>query len=80
MGKPIVATAVAARGIKYTDGKNILIADTPQAFVDCVRRCLSEPATAASMGSAAVELIKTEYNIEKQTERIISFYNKITNC
>ena len=80
MGKPVVATTVAARGINYSEGENILIADTPQAFVDCIRRCIDEPATAAAIGSAAVELIKTEYNIKKQTERIVSFYGKITNC
>lgn len=80
MGKPVVATSVAARGIKYTDGDNILIADTPQAFVESIRLCLSSPDKAAAVGSAAVNLIKTEYNIERQTENILSFYRKITNC
>ena len=80
MGKPVVATSVAARGIKYTDGENLLIADTPQDFVDQLRRCFSTSGVATAIGSAAVELVKSEYNIEKQTENIISFYHQITNC
>lgn len=80
MGKPVVATSVAARGIKYTDGENLLIADTPQDFVDQLRRCFSTSGVSTAIGSAAVELVKSEYNIEKQTENIISFYHQITNC
>ena len=80
MGKPVVATSVAARGIKYTDGDNLLIADTPQAFIERIRLCLTSPTMASAIGSAAVNLVKTEYNLGRQTENILSFYRQITNC
>ena len=32
LGKPIIATSIAAEGIAYTDGENLLIADTPEVF------------------------------------------------
>lgn len=77
MGKPVVATTVAARGIKYSDGENILIADSPQAFVEKIRQCIDNADFASKVGSSARMLIESEYNIQKQTERIMSFYNKI---
>jgi len=36
VGLPVVATALAAEGMSLTDGKNILIANQPQRFVDAV--------------------------------------------
>ena len=77
MGKPVVATTVAARGIKYSDGENILIANSPQAFVEKIRQCIDNADSASKVGSSARMLIESEYNIQKQTEKIMSFYNKI---
>ncbi|QQS27764.1 MAG: glycosyltransferase [Sphingobacteriales bacterium] len=34
LGKPIVATSIAAEGIEYSDGKNILIADSAERFAE----------------------------------------------
>lgn len=77
MGKPVVATTVAARGIKYTEGENILIADSPQDFVKKIRDCVDDPEYAATIGSSAKMLIESEYTIQQQTEKLISFYNRI---
>ncbi len=32
MGKAVVSTTIGAEGLEYTDGRDILIADTPAAF------------------------------------------------
>ena len=36
MGKAVVATTIGAEGINYTTGKDIMIADTPEAFCEAV--------------------------------------------
>jgi glycosyltransferase involved in cell wall biosynthesis len=57
-GVPVVATTVGAEGIAYRAGENILIADTPQTFAECVLSILRDPALAAQLalgGRAAVE-------------------------
>ncbi len=41
-GLPIISTTIGAEGIQYQDGENILIADQPQPFADCVVRVLQD--------------------------------------
>lgn len=77
MGKPVVATTVAARGIEYTDGKDILIADTPEMFVKQIKHCLCDAGVAGTIGEEAAKLIRCKYNIDNQTERIVGFYQQI---
>jgi sugar transferase (PEP-CTERM/EpsH1 system associated) len=43
MGLPVVSTTVGAEGLEIRPGENILIADSPSAFVDSVLRLLSDP-------------------------------------
>ena len=57
-GVPVVATTIGAEGITYRAGENILIADTPQEFAECVLAILRDPALAEQLslaGRAAVE-------------------------
>jgi glycosyltransferase involved in cell wall biosynthesis len=42
-GVPIVSTSIGAEGIELEDGRNILIADEPQALADAVVRVLRDP-------------------------------------
>jgi len=77
MGKPVVATSVAARGIDYTDGRDILIADTPEQFVRQIKHCLCDLGVAESIGAAAQSLIRGQYNLNVQADKIIDFYRRI---
>ncbi|MCI0395214.1 MAG: glycosyltransferase, partial [Chloroflexi bacterium] len=43
-GLPVVSTTIGAEGICYQDGRDLLIADSPEAFAQAVIRLLSEPA------------------------------------
>jgi glycosyltransferase involved in cell wall biosynthesis len=57
-GVPVVATTIGAEGITYRAGENLLIADTPRAFAECVLAILRDPALAEQLslgGRAAVE-------------------------
>lgn len=76
MGKTVITTTVGAQGIDYTDGVDILIADTPQQFADQVKRCLSDDAFCRSVGQAAAALIARQYNIGLLTDQLIDFYNQ----
>lgn len=76
MGKPVVATSVAARGINYTDGQDILIADTPAQFVSQIKRCLQDTSLAGHIAAAAMTLIGNQYDGKKQIKKIIDFYQQ----
>jgi len=40
MGKAIISTTIGAEGIGYTNGKDILIADSPDEFIAAIERCI----------------------------------------
>ncbi len=76
VGKTVITTTVGAQGIDYTDGVNILIADTPQQFADQIKRCLDDDAFCRSVGQAAARLIVEQYNVDSLTDRLLEFYTK----
>ena len=78
LGKTVITTAVGAQGIDYTDGENILIANTPDEFARHVSRCLDNPLRCRQIGEAAARLVRERYNTGTLTEQLITFYKRIT--
>lgn len=78
-GKAVITTHVGAEGIKYTDGTNILIADTPEQFVEQIQRCVSQPEFCRQVGQNAYALICEEYGNERLAQKVIDFYQKLIN-
>lgn len=76
IGKTVVTTTVGAQGIDYTDGENILIADTPEQFARQIKRCLDDDAFCSRVGEAAARLVADRYDRKKLAEELIEFYNK----
>ena len=74
LGKPVVTTSVGAEGIGCTDGKDVLIADTPQQFVEQLQRCVDNPDFCRQLGLNASRLIVEQYGSEMLTERLLDFY------
>jgi glycosyltransferase involved in cell wall biosynthesis len=67
---------VGAQGIDYTDGENILIADTPEQFAHQIKRCLEDDAFCNRIGEAAARLVADQYDRKKLAEELIEFYDK----
>lgn len=76
IGKTVITTTVGAQGIDYTDGENILIADTPEQFARQIKRCLDDDAFCSRVGEAAAQLVADQYDRKKLAEKLIEFYNK----
>lgn len=76
LGKAVVTTTVGAQGIDYTDGENILIANTPDEFARQIERLLSDDSYCRRVGEAARQLVTEEYNIKRLTERLLQFYER----
>ena len=76
VGKVVVTTTVGAQGIDYTDGVNLLIANTPQEFARQIKRCLDDEEFCRRVGDAAARLIAEQYNESVLAERLVDFYNK----
>jgi glycosyltransferase involved in cell wall biosynthesis len=53
MGKALVSTSIGAEGLDVKHGRDVLLADTPESFSDCVQRLLREPELRRSYERAA---------------------------
>ena len=73
LSKTIVSTSIGAEGIEYTDGKNILIGDSPQDFADKVLLVLNDPQKSREIGIEARKFVcgKYDWNIIGQKLKTI---------
>jgi sugar transferase (PEP-CTERM/EpsH1 system associated) len=65
-GLPVIATSMGAEGIDYTDGTNILIADNPDSFFECIEQLVSNKLLYQSIKESALQLIKHNYSWDAQ--------------
>ncbi len=77
MGKAVIATTIGAEGINYTRGKDIMIADTPEAFREAVKYLYENPEHRIKIGNNARRLILEEHNNPALVERLGNFYREI---
>ena len=78
-GKAVVTTTVGAEGIGCTDGKDVLIANTPEQFVEQLQRCVDDPDFRKQIGGNAIRLIAEQYSNEQLTQQLLAFYDKLLN-
>jgi len=62
MARPIVSTTLGAEGIEGVPGRDLLIADEPEAFAKATLRVLDDPAFAKSVGEAGRRLAEEKYS------------------
>jgi glycosyltransferase involved in cell wall biosynthesis len=72
IGKTVITTSIGLKGIMAIDKKHVLIADTPQMFVEAVRFCMEEPFACEQIGKNAQEFIKENHN----NKRIAVLFDK----
>jgi glycosyltransferase involved in cell wall biosynthesis len=64
-GTPVVSTTLGAEGIPVRDGKELLIADTPQDFAAAIIQFLDHPVLARSTAQALGSLVASEFALPK---------------
>ncbi|MFP6746059.1 MAG: glycosyltransferase family 4 protein [Alphaproteobacteria bacterium] len=75
MAKPVVSTTIGAEGIEIDPGRNILIADTEDAFAEACLILIADPTLRHRLGSAARYQIEEKYTeevIAKEFGRIVA--------
>jgi len=77
MGKAIVSTTRGAEGIEAVDGRDLVIADTPQAFAGAVNRLLAAPREAEALGAAARRLAEARYAWSAAAHALEAFYDAL---
>ena len=61
-GVPIVSTTIGAEGIAVEDGRDILIADEPEAMAEAVIRVLRDPALGQRLRANGRDCVEARYN------------------
>lgn len=69
-GRPVVSTSLGAEGLAVTDGQDILLADTPQAFTQAVARLLDDPALWARLVTNGRRLVEHRYSREAAAQAL----------
>jgi glycosyltransferase involved in cell wall biosynthesis len=62
MGKPVVSTRIGTEGLDFSDGQEILIADSPEEFAQAVARLLTDPILRSEMGKAGRSRVLQNYS------------------
>jgi glycosyltransferase involved in cell wall biosynthesis len=73
-GVPVVATRAGARGLDATDGRELLLADEPEAFVLALRRLHAEAGLAAALVAAGRERLAARHEPGAVAARLTEVY------
>jgi len=73
-GKVVITTSLGATGIPYEDGKNILIANSSDEFVQKIRLLHDHPDLIALIGTEARKLAEVEFDLKKLSSKLTYFY------
>jgi len=76
LSKAIVSTSIGAEGIEYTDGRNILIGDTPQEFADKVLLALNDRSRSREIGIEARKFVCEKYDWNIIGEKLKRIYEE----
>jgi polysaccharide biosynthesis protein PslH len=74
MGRPVVSTTIGAEGLEVKDGRELLVADGPEAFAAAVRRVLEDEPLARALGAAGRACVERRYGwpaIASELERFL---------
>ena len=77
LGKAIVATTMAAEGLKIRHGNHLLIADEPNAFADCISMLIEKPGMLEVIGRHARQYSRSAFDNHTIIEKLLAFYQKL---
>ncbi|NND95402.1 MAG: glycosyltransferase family 4 protein [Flavobacteriales bacterium] len=77
LGKVIISTSIGAEGIGVTNGKNILLADSPAEFQKCLNDLLVNPHLMNELSRNARSFIERNFDNSILTRNLLAFYSKI---
>ncbi|MCB0733897.1 MAG: glycosyltransferase [Flavobacteriales bacterium] len=73
-GKIVISTTIGAQGIRYTSDSDILLADTPEQFMEVFNRLLSNQELQQKLMQNGRKLIEEEYSNQSVIKRLLDFY------
>lgn len=77
VGMPIVTTRLGAEGLSVQEGREVLFADTPHEFVQCVERIRTSPELRQSLAVHGRNYVLENHQLSKLGAKLESLYERI---
>jgi glycosyltransferase involved in cell wall biosynthesis len=77
LGKVIITTSLGLEGIPATHMDNILIADTPEQFIECLEYIQANPGEKSRLGRNAVQFVSERYDTFKVASGLVHKYQSL---
>ena len=77
MGKPVVSTTIGAEGLRVSDGKNICLRDTPEAFAKEVVHLLDDRKARDILGENGRRTVEQQYRWEELGRKLSEYVCRI---
>jgi glycosyltransferase involved in cell wall biosynthesis len=77
LGKAIVTSTIGAEGIGYQDGKDILIANTPEEYISSITKCLWDKKFYSALGTNAKHSAAKQFGYPAVAKKIEKFYTSL---
>ena len=78
MAKPVISTTIGAEGLPLRDGRDLLIADEPEAFARAVICTLKDQRLARQLGEQARSLVCEQFGWERAAHSFIEICEGVT--
>jgi glycosyltransferase involved in cell wall biosynthesis len=76
LGKTVITTSIGTEGINTVNNENILIADTPNDFLECMERIYNDKSLHDKISHNAIEFVNKYFNNDTIASGLIDFYKK----
>jgi len=73
-GKVVITTSLGVTGIPYVNGKNILIADSPEDFLKQIKWLNDNPESIQTISTEARKLAEREFDLSSLSSKLTYFY------
>lgn len=76
-GLPCIGTSIATEGMSLTHEKNILIADTPSAFSDCIINLYSNSSLWEKLSNEGLAFVQQNFSLNVAKEGFTQIFNRL---
>jgi polysaccharide biosynthesis protein PslH len=77
LGRVVITTTIGLEGIEARHGEEVLIADTPQGFIECIDYCYKNRGIALKIGQKAQILAQKQYDNFEIGKKVIRAYTQL---